>query len=303
MKDDDFLKTLCKKVPSMNPQTTLLILNLPSHATEFEFIKKFLKKFDSDASLSVVFSRLEGQITNEGFGYLETEIEELRAQLLSPEFQFSMKNYCLKFENFKPVQHVRTQLIKEKRRLIHVSKLKQTIDEIDLKTYFSKFGKLQEVKLGRNFRNGKSLGFATVKFFEEESVEKVLFKKEHLIKEKKILCSRKLLKSEIDNMRPIEQSKYKNRVLHKLNKHKNLLSNNLDNLKKTMEKNVQKRPPPETALYSKKIFSFEEGQAREKAVQNRSEILSFHSILDDQNDQSNFPLEMKLVINAIMLIL
>ena len=90
-----------------------------------------------------------------------------------------------------------------KKRKIFVRKLGKTIKEIDLKNYFSKYGKVETVEVLRNFKTQQSRRVAYVIFKDSKSVENVFInEKPHEILGREIECERCLLAEEINPTKP-----------------------------------------------------------------------------------------------------
>ena len=207
-----------------NLNKTLMLMDLPSHAVETEVLKALSKVLNPGSKgkkikFHIELSRLDGYLTNEGFGYIQAPNSFIFNKLLDIK-SFKVKYCDVSIAFPRPIPEVRKELEEDRKRKTHVSNVSADTSEDDLFKYFSQFGTVEEVNIGRNFRNKKPLGFACIKFSDPLLVQKVIEESPHMIRNNQVSCEPKLLKIELDTVRPVGSDKYSQTVWDKLRNNK-----------------------------------------------------------------------------------
>ena len=70
----------------------------------------------------------------------------------------------------------------EEERKVFVGGLPQDVRQDDLQEYFGRFGEMENVKLVKDSKNGRSLGYAFLLYKDERSSKKVLENKDQKLK-------------------------------------------------------------------------------------------------------------------------
>jgi hypothetical protein len=198
------------------PEHTLMMTNIPSHATEAE-IEEIIDVLEVEPKIKVKkieCSRLnEGMMTNEGFGYLTLENGRDVLRLVSMRELVKVKNQIVKFEDPISKDKMRRKMDMQRQHQIYVRGLNKTNGKVRvLEQFFKNFGKIRDIHLATHYKSLRFLGFAVIEFASIDTVNKILKNQNEMkykLKGKTIKCQRKLLKAEIDKSRgSFKDSKY-----------------------------------------------------------------------------------------------
>lgn len=75
-------------------------------------------------------------------------------------------------------------------RKIHIKGVNSRLDELDLDTYFRRFGAVNHIQINKSQTTGSYKGFAFIEFAEESSVVRVLAVQTHTVKGVKLVCEK-----------------------------------------------------------------------------------------------------------------
>lgn len=183
----------------------LLASNLSSRLKEAALLTALLQylnlpeensKNQQNAPIQVRILKLyPTSLTNEGFAFVLCA-DAMHRRCLLHSTNLVLRKRILLFTDPVPLDNLMTQILYKKGLQLHVRKLREKSTELDIKNYFSFFGVVDSVEIARNFRNNRSLGYATVRFESKEGVERALQQEVHILQGKKVMCRPFLLKSE-----------------------------------------------------------------------------------------------------------
>ncbi|XP_067143274.1 heterogeneous nuclear ribonucleoprotein 87F-like isoform X2 [Centruroides vittatus] len=94
---------------------------------------------------------------------------------------------------------------------VFVGGLKEEIEEEDLKEYFSQFGNLLSATIVTEKETGKKRGFAFLEFDDYDPVDKIVLKRHHVVKSKRLEVKKALSKQEMEDLKRNKEMKSGNR--------------------------------------------------------------------------------------------
>ena len=194
---------------------SILLTNVPSHAIEKEIFNKLRKVLRKDLKCNIYLSRLAKKLTNEGFGYIELRFEKDLNTLLALK-AFKLKKNEVEIQKPKPIELVRAEIESKLKKEVHITGLPAEMNEDDLMMFFSKFGEIENIIMGLNKKTKKCLGFASISFVNQATAQFLIKKSTIAFRGNFLNLARKLSRTEIDDLRPIDTSKYSKAVLKKL---------------------------------------------------------------------------------------
>lgn len=90
---------------------------------------------------------------------------------------------------------------------VFVGGLKEEIEEEDLKEYFSQFGNLLSATIVTEKETGRKRGFAFLEFDDYDPVDKIVLKRHHVVKSKRLEVKKALSKQEMEDLKRNKEMK------------------------------------------------------------------------------------------------
>jgi len=170
-----------------------------NYNTTTESLKRYFQQFGT--LTDAVVMRNPKNNKSKGFGFVTYERAYMadNAQLARPhnvDGKEVESKRVVNRENSKRAEHL-IQTLK-----IFVGGLKDTVDEQDLKDYFSQFGNIVRVTIITDRDTGKSRGFGFVEFHDYDAVDKIVLLNDlHVIKGKTVDVNKALDKFQMANLK------------------------------------------------------------------------------------------------------
>lgn len=160
-------------------QRKLIILGLPWATTDATF-KEYFEKFGEVEDCIIIRDMMTGK--SRGFGFVTFSQEADTQQAMRQDHAIDGRKVELQYA--VPREDMEPKAPKSKK--VFVGRLLVEDKEDDLKEYFEQFGAVTDVYIPINQHNQTSRCFAFVTFESEETVEKVMKQRDHMIKQHKI---------------------------------------------------------------------------------------------------------------------
>ena len=175
----------------------LILKDIPYPIKETSIKLKIKKNIGVNQLICQVYipKKEKGYFNNEGFAYVYLPDDTLRKKLFELR-TIKMRKRSVKIRPAIPLAQFLNNFENEKSRRVHIKHLKKSTTEKDLKAYFSKFGKISDVFLIKDFSNDSAFEYAYVEFEDKKAVNKVFEEKEHVVNNKIITCDKLLHKNQ-----------------------------------------------------------------------------------------------------------
>lgn len=133
-----------------------------------------------------------------GFGFVHCDTEGVANIFRNIPF-FLVKGKKVECKEGWSIEEHKKRTNLERQVKIFVSCIKKNTKKNVIMDYFSSFGPVVDVVIGKDKSSGRKLGFCIVEFESETSVMKVLATDAHKLENKEIKCQKMLLKHELNN--------------------------------------------------------------------------------------------------------
>ena len=185
-------------------RSSVFLGGIPPHANERDVLAALCHLIGSNEGWSLELKGKSDKCSHLGFGFVHCESSHVRT-IFDKVDSLQIKGKRVECKEGWSVQEHKQKTDQERMRKIFVSCVTKNIKKQVIEAYFSAFGSVVEVIIGKDKASGRKLGFCIVEFKSEAGANKVLQVTDHELEGKEVKCTRMLLKHELYN-KPKDQS-------------------------------------------------------------------------------------------------
>jgi RNA recognition motif-containing protein len=177
-------------------RSSIFLGGVPPEATLRDVYEAIKREVKIDKGWVLELKGKSDKCNHLGFGFIHCENEHA-SEVFSYLKSFTVKGKIVECKQGWTIEEHKHKTDLDRQRKIYVSCIKKNTRKSTLVEYFSTFGKVKDVVIGKDKVSGRKLGFCVVEFVNEEDTNRVLALAEHSIQGKLIKCQRMMLKHEL----------------------------------------------------------------------------------------------------------